>query len=314
MECTKILIGAGAGLNSIDVGDASGITPLHQTCYHGYSQCTIELLNAKAQVFVLDDTATSPLHIAAHIGHLECLTQLLDAAERSSALRTLLDHRDRAGATALHKAAYRGHYECASVLLERGAQVDATDDEGATALHKAAFSGKKDCVALLVAHKADSNARDLKVFYLARLSLYLYRYLAFLLLCEKLTRSYCRSTQGETPLHKAAYNSHEEGLEEMIIAGGRSDEPDANGSTPLHNATYTGSVSCLMKILAHRTNPNCADKRGWTPLHVASMKVHSHTHSLKSRPHSSLLTRFVAHAVCMPGLDRCGRVSALQDD
>ena len=131
---------------------------------------------------------------------------------------------------------------------------------------------------------------------------------------EKLTRSYCRSTQGETPLHKAAYNSHEEGLEEMIIAGGRSDEPDANGSTPLHNATYTGSVSCLMKILAHRTNPNCADKRGWTPLHVASMKVHSHTHSLKSRPHSSLLTRFVAHAVCMPGLDRCGRVSALQDD
>jgi ankyrin repeat protein len=59
----------------------------------------------------------------------------------------------------------------------------------------------------------------------------------------------------------------------MIIAGGRSDEPDENGFTPLHSATYTGSVGCLMKILAYRTNPNCADKRGWTPLHIASMKV-----------------------------------------
>ena len=95
-------------------------------------------------------------------------TALMEAASRghTDTVRTLLekggevDATDNAGRTALMEAAFEGYTETARVLLDRGANINAHDKEGWTPLFWAAFSRRTDTVRFLLQKGADVNAKN----------------------------------------------------------------------------------------------------------------------------------------------------------
>ncbi|OWZ13574.1 hypothetical protein PHMEG_00013080 [Phytophthora megakarya] len=64
------------------------------------------------------------------------------------------------GKTALHEAARNGMVDVVSLLLDRGADMNASDNYCWTVLHVAAKSGSVDVVSLLLDRGADMNAVD----------------------------------------------------------------------------------------------------------------------------------------------------------
>lgn len=73
-----------------------------------------------------------------------------------------INWRDEDGRTALIKSIAHGtgHIEVMEMLLEKGADINATDDAGMTPLMFAALHNKPDCLALLIAKGADAGVKD----------------------------------------------------------------------------------------------------------------------------------------------------------
>ncbi|XP_054262267.1 ankyrin-1-like [Macrosteles quadrilineatus] len=150
-----------------ELGNESGMTPLHFAAYSGNENVVRLLLNS---VGVQVDAATSengynPLHLACFGGHITVVGLLLS---RSS---DLLHSSDKHGKTGLHVAATHGHYQMVEVLLGQGAEINATDKNGWTALHCAARAGCFDVVRLLVesgaSPKSETNYGSAPIWFAA---------------------------------------------------------------------------------------------------------------------------------------------------
>ncbi len=83
-------------------------------------------------------------------GDRQTFYQLIDNAD--------LTHRSGSGSTLLHKAVTGPRIEMASELIERGVDIDATDDGGYTALHRALEKKEWELAELLIEHGADPNS------------------------------------------------------------------------------------------------------------------------------------------------------------
>ena len=95
----------------------------------------------------------TPLHWAAVQGKDAVVTLLL---ERGADLN--LTNND--GRTPLHLAAAQGHLAVATLLVGKGAVINAQDKDGNTPLHFAAATGSKAIVELLLARQADTALRN----------------------------------------------------------------------------------------------------------------------------------------------------------
>ncbi|KAA0170630.1 hypothetical protein FNF28_01392 [Cafeteria roenbergensis] len=103
----------------------------------------------------MDERAmTSALWEAAKAGNTAEASRLLDAG----APVNRKNHANN-GVTALIVAAEHGHKDTVELLLDRGADLEATDDDGSTALVFAASGGHKDTVELLLDRGADLELR-----------------------------------------------------------------------------------------------------------------------------------------------------------
>jgi ankyrin repeat protein len=90
-----------------------------------------------------------------------------------------------------------------------------------------------------------------------------------------------KSSGGETGLHKAAGEGHEDIVKFLLDI-----EPDAvnnktgSGETPLHRAAYKGEYGVAEILLRYDANPDSVNDSGRTPIYLAKCNGHPRVESL----------------------------------
>ncbi len=127
----------------------------------------------------------------------------------------------------------------------KNADINARFDfiDGKTLLHEAALRGLSIWVSVLLENGAHVNAVD---------------------------------QDGDTPLHDAACNGHEDAVDALLAKDGVNvNAADTDGNTPLHVAVRLGHVGVVNALLAKNgVDVNAADSDGNTPLHYAACYGH----------------------------------------
>ena len=155
------------------------------------------------------------LNVLAKAAELVINKQLVNAASNRniSEVENLLDRgadvnaTDNGGSTALHWAAIRGPLEFVKLLLDRGADVNATDRYGKTALHEVVMLGDWAIVKALVIAGANVDAAN---------------------------------DEGVTPLEIAALWGFTDIVKVLVKAGANVDTKNNSGETVLQRATTFG--------------------------------------------------------------------------
>lgn len=181
----------------------------------------------------------------------------------SSTVRRLLDKgldpnsKDVLEDSLLHDAAEEGNIAIAKLLISKGAAIDAKGGHEQTPFYEAAISGHLDVADLLLQHGADIDAGSKEGG------------TALHYLCECFTSpiapnplTQCQwlinhkasvnavDHNGDTPLHKSAWNGHLAPAELLIAAGADLNVTNKDGMTPLDNAlrqNQTAIVDLLRK-------------------------------------------------------------------
>jgi len=177
---------------------------------------------------------TSAVHEAARKGDIDALSVLL---KRNPGL---INSRGDYNRTPLLEALLAQQVAAAKFLLERGADVQLTDQEGMGPLGFAVFNGDPDLVGRIINRGADVNGQD--------------------------------NVLGWAPLHVAARGCHPDVARLLIEKGARPDPRDAEGNTPLAVAVDSNCEACLKLLADKGADINNKNASGDTPLHMAALR------------------------------------------
>ncbi|XP_070603744.1 oxysterol-binding protein-related protein 1 isoform X1 [Erythrolamprus reginae] len=159
-----------------------GWTPLHLACYFGHTVVVKDLLEAGADVNVLNDMGDTPLHRASFTGRKEVVMLLLECdadtfivngngqtakeVTHDKEIREMLEAVERTQERKLEElllqAAREGETGKVAALLNRSnpPDINCTDQMGNTPLHCAAYRAHKHCALKLLKCGADTNVKN----------------------------------------------------------------------------------------------------------------------------------------------------------
>jgi len=83
---------------------------------------------------------------------------------------------------------------------------------------------------------------------------------------------FSQDSDGQTPLHLAAWNDQRELVELLLVGKAEVNAKDKFGQTPLHLATDMGHKDVAKLLLASQAEVNAKDNDGRTPLHMPAAK------------------------------------------
>lgn len=209
--------------------------------------------------------------------------KLLQAAEAGDIAEVLTLIRDGAGVnargptygnTALMEAAARGHTDTVRALLEKGGEVDASDNAGRTALMEAAFEGYTETVRVLLAKNANINAYDHEGWTPLFWAAFSRRTDTVRFLLEKGADVNAQNKYQDTALLHAAYGGDSDTVSVLLEYHADLNHKDDMGRTALIEATRQGHVDTLRVLLEHGADEKIAAKDGSTAISVAE-KLHN---------------------------------------
>lgn len=191
--------------------DPLGITEAIRECQKGNFNPALDCLrnNLMPKDF-LDEDGYSVLHYAVSQDSIADLLTLLNE------FRFDVNFRSQSEQTPLMIACNYGHIEIIRLLIERGAQVNVTDDKGFDPLLYSVKQGFNPQIAYLLHHQADATTRDIK---------------------------------GCTVIHWAAYKNNVFLLELFKRLGFDLNVRDATGLTPLERAVQGGFCESVKYLL-----------------------------------------------------------------
>lgn len=187
---------------------------------------------------IVSQSSASPLIDAISHGDLAGVV----ANAKAEAINT----KDDAGSTALHEAAYRGHADIAKFLLDRGADINVSNNPGLTPLHYAAMNyfsrySSLDIVVMLIDKGADVNAKG---------------------------------SGGDRPIHTPALNCNLEMIRLLVEKGADVNAKNDKGETALHVTSGNGSFECVNLLLENGADAKARTSEGKTAGDLARMNGH----------------------------------------
>ncbi|XP_039272536.2 uncharacterized protein LOC120346782 isoform X1 [Styela clava] len=274
---------------SIDARSLDKKTPLHKAAENGQYDVCESLLNAGANVQMVDNKGQTPLHLAAENDHSKVVEQFLMHQPE------LVTMTNKAGSTCAHIAASKGSVAVIVELLKFDADnvTKFRNKTSQTALLLAAKGGHADVVKKLIysgARVMDEDAEGMNALHL--LAKYGHTHVIDSIKNNKdqLWRMTSSKT-GFNALHVATQFGKEEFAREMLIfiSATVASEASANrqdnvkdtsqeyGFTPLHLASQSGHVNLVRMILnCPGVNVSAGTAvQNMTPLHLSAQCGHT---------------------------------------
>ena len=266
ISIVNTLLDAGADVNMVD-GD--GMSPLHLAASVGNACIVSALLAKNADVFAQEyGSSWQPIHSGAESGRLDVVNLLLEKGASADAVTV-------EGETPLYTAAKGGHVQVVERLLKYTTAVQAlTSERGYQAIHMAAQEGSLKIVDLLIGAGADVNVESFNgstpLALAAREgSLPVVSYL----LRKKAKVDVVYGKTSRCAIHQAARRGHEKVVRAFHSHSADLDPEALDGITPLWLAAYHGHLSTLRFLLVHGANSNTTNKEtGLSALYVAIKK------------------------------------------
>lgn len=153
IEMVNFLLDNGADPNGV-LDDKESLLPLQLAVREGKISVVRALIEHGADVDRQNDEGWTVLHEAAKWGNDEVVCFLVD--DYNADMRKALIN----GSVALHLAAQANRTCCVQSLLDRGQNVNVTNNDGRTALHIAADNGCVEIVQFLLERDADVTIQD----------------------------------------------------------------------------------------------------------------------------------------------------------
>ncbi|KAL0121100.1 hypothetical protein PUN28_008668 [Cardiocondyla obscurior] len=211
LSCVHVLVQAGA---QVDVMDRNQLTPLMLAAIKGNEAVVKYLVRSGADVTVKGEDGMTALHMAAKSGHLEVCKIILTECKVP---RTLVDSVDDGGWTSLIWACEFCHADVARYLLDKKCDPLIRDAEQNIALHWSAFSGSSEITEMLLNEGCDVNAVNV---------------------------------HGDTPLHIAARQDQYAVSVLLLARGAKIGEANVAGETAINCCAADGDTMAALRLNA----------------------------------------------------------------
>ncbi|XP_020288910.1 histone-lysine N-methyltransferase EHMT2 isoform X2 [Pseudomyrmex gracilis] len=211
LSCVHVLVQAGA---QVDVMDRNQLTPLMLAATKGNADVVKYLIRVGADVTLKGEDGMTALHMAAKSGHLKVCQIILTECKVP---RTLVDSVDDGGWTSLIWACEFCHTDVARYLLDKKCDPLIRDAEQNIALHWSAFSGSAEITEMLLNEGCDVNAVNV---------------------------------HGDTPLHIAARQDQYTVCVLLLARGAKIGELNVAGETAVNCCPADGDTMTALRLNA----------------------------------------------------------------
>jgi ankyrin repeat protein len=237
-----------------------------------------------------------PLHHAAFLGRVEIMTMLLDAGADINVV-------DKDRSTACYFAIFYDEFDALKLLVERGANLGVVDSDGYSLLSIVAKRGRDERFTILLLDAGaplDGLSNDLVLMLVKSVAVFnclmarginftvmrdndsatLCHYVARNVTCEEDLRflvDVCGndavdavSNDGNTPLHCAPLSDNDLAVRVLVEFGADIDRQNNNGWTALHSAAKNAESSCVELLIALGADVDVVTNDGETACYLAS--------------------------------------------
>ncbi|OCT84861.1 CARD- and ANK-domain containing inflammasome adapter protein [Xenopus laevis] len=261
---------------------------IHMAATQGNSKLTQLLLKNRAPVDAVDEKKQTALHYAVSGGHLKTVkillesgagidSSIIDAAFATNNERIfglLLEYSKGLSpdtmVSAMFKAVTLNLFGIINALIDKGTNVNATNDIQYTPLLLAAELGKSEAAQALIEKGAQLDVRTPNMSTALHLAVQGGDASVTKLLIRRGMNINIAGPGDQTPLHLAAFHNKQELADILIAAGANVNAATKELVTPLHIASQRGNLHVAQSLLHHKANVSAKDKQSRTPLHLAA--------------------------------------------
>ena len=243
LECTKVLVDAGANKN---LQDPDGVSPMMTAIVNGHYDVAAYLIEKGADINLPDNWgraalwASVDMHTMPHSGRPDVVEP--DSVSGTDLLKLVLAHNPDVNAQLVLFPPYRS-------LSDRGSDNILTI--GATPLLRAAKAGDTEALRWLLAKGADPNlATDTGITPL-------------------MAAAGLGSRDSDTRGRFKTENDAIESCKTLLEAGAKINAVDARGQTALHGAAFWGDNQLVQFLADHGAKLDVKDSKGMTPIDSA---------------------------------------------
>ena len=203
------------------------------------------------------DLGYTPLEEAAREGHKEAIVLLLEHNAN-------IDKGNTINSNALIGASIGAHNDILKFLLEKGANINHTDNNGQTALHYICRYAKQ-WGSMKITNKLNGATVENEQ------SRFSQHTTIFNTLLEYGADVNLKTAYGYTPLHLTAESGTTPFIQPLIDKGALIDFQNAKGYAPLHAGADRGNYECCKILIEAGANIDVIDHDGFTPILGAVM-------------------------------------------